>query len=42
MLLGISNTDEEPGFCREFSYGWTTAFDQAAEIIAPPLSHIFR
>jgi sarcosine oxidase subunit beta len=40
MLLGISNANEEPGFCREFSYGWTTAFDQAAEIIAPSLAHV--
>jgi sarcosine oxidase, subunit beta len=38
LLLGISNADEEPGFCREFSYGWKTAFDQAAEIIAPSLT----
>jgi len=40
MLLGISNANQEPGFCREFSYGWTTAFDQAAEIIAPSLAHL--
>ena len=40
MLLGISNADEPPGFCREFSYHWKTAFDQAAEIIAPSLSHL--
>jgi sarcosine oxidase subunit beta len=40
MLLGISNADEHPGFCREFSHGWTTAFDQAAEIIAPSLAHL--
>lgn len=38
MLLGISNVDQEPGFCREFSYQWKTAFDQAAEIIAPSLA----
>jgi sarcosine oxidase, subunit beta len=38
MLLGISNADQEPGFCREFSYQWKTAFDQAAEIIAPSLA----
>ena len=37
MLLGISNADEEPDFCREFSYRWKTAFDQAAKIIAPSL-----
>jgi sarcosine oxidase, subunit beta len=40
MLLGISNADEKPGFCREFSYQWKTAFDQAAEIIAPSLAHL--
>jgi sarcosine oxidase subunit beta len=40
LLLGISNTDQEPGFCREFSYGWKNAFDQAAEIIAPSLTHL--
>ena len=40
MLLGISNADENPGFCREFSYQWKTAFDQAAEIIAPSLAHL--
>jgi sarcosine oxidase, subunit beta len=39
LLLGISNADQEPGFCREFSYGWKTAFDEAAEIIAPSLTH---
>ncbi len=37
LLLGISNTDEEPGFCREFSYGWTVAFDAAAAVVAPSL-----
>jgi sarcosine oxidase, subunit beta len=40
LLLGISNADQEPGFCREFSYGWKTAFDEAAEIIAPSLTHL--
>jgi len=38
MLLGISNRDEDPGFCREFSYGWTRAFDAAADIVAPSLA----
>jgi sarcosine oxidase, subunit beta len=38
MLLGISNRDEEPGFCREFSYGWTRAFDEAATVVAPSLA----
>ncbi len=37
LLLGISNADEEPGFCREFSYGWTRAFDAAAAVVAPSL-----
>jgi sarcosine oxidase, subunit beta len=37
LLLGISNADQEPGFCREFSYQWKTAFDEAAKIIAPSL-----
>jgi sarcosine oxidase, subunit beta len=40
LLLGISNADQEPGFCREFSYGWKTAFDQAAEIIAPSITRL--
>ena len=35
LLLGISNRDEEPGMCREFSYGWTRAFDAAASVVAP-------
>ena len=38
LLLGISNPDEEPGMCREFSYGWTRAFDEAARIVAPSLA----
>ena len=37
ILLGISNLDEDPGFCREFSYGWTRAFDSAAAVVAPSL-----
>ena len=37
LLLGISNADEDPGFCREFSYGWTRAFDAAAAVVAPTL-----
>ncbi|MET1008064.1 MAG: FAD-binding oxidoreductase [Propionibacteriaceae bacterium] len=37
LLLGISNGDEAPGFCREFSYGWTRAFDAAAAVVAPSL-----
>ena len=39
LLLGISNRDEEPGLCREFTYGWTRAFDEAAEEVAPTLAH---
>ena len=35
LLLGISNPDEEPGLGREFSYGWTRAFDEAAAVVAP-------
>lgn len=38
LLLGISNPDEDPGMCREFSYGWTRAFDEAARIVAPSLA----
>jgi sarcosine oxidase subunit beta len=38
LLLGISNPDEEPGMCREFSYGWTRAFDDAARVVAPRLA----
>ena len=38
LLLGISNRDEDPGMCREFSYGWTRAFDEAAEVVAPTLA----
>jgi sarcosine oxidase subunit beta len=37
LLLGISDPDEEPGLCREFSYGWTRAFDEAAAVVAPGL-----
>jgi len=40
LLLGISNADQEPGVCREFSYQWKTAFDEAAEIIAPSLARL--
>lgn len=39
MLLGISNQDQEPGFCREFDYQWLPAFNRAAEIVAPSLAH---
>ena len=38
MLLGISNQDQEPGFCREFDYQWLPAFDRAADIVAPSLA----
>lgn len=39
MLLGISNQDQEPGFCREFDYQWLPMFNRAAEIVAPSLAH---
>lgn len=39
MLLGISNQDQEPGFCREFDYQWLPAFNRAAETVAPTLAH---
>lgn len=38
LLLGISNSDEKPGMCREFGYGWTRAFDDAARVVAPKLA----
>ncbi len=37
LLVGISDPAEPPGFCREFSYGWTRAFDAAAAVVAPAL-----
>lgn len=39
MLLGISNQDQEPGFCREFDYQWLPAFNRAAEIVSPSLAN---
>ena len=39
MLLGISNQDQEPGFCREFDYQWLPAFNNAAEVVAPSLAN---
>ena len=39
MLLGISNQDQEPGFCREFDYQWLPAFNRAAEAVAPSLAN---
>ncbi|WP_247045903.1 NAD(P)/FAD-dependent oxidoreductase [Arthrobacter rhizosphaerae] len=39
MLLGISNQDQEPGFCREFDYQWLPAFNAAAEVVAPSLAN---
>jgi sarcosine oxidase subunit beta len=39
MLLGISNQDQEPGFCREFDYQWLPAFNRAAEVVVPSLAH---
>lgn len=37
LLLGISH-DQEPCFCREFSYEWMEEFRAAARICAPTLS----
>lgn len=39
LLLGISH-DQEPGFCREFSYDWTTELNAAAGIIAPSVENM--
>lgn len=39
LLLGISDRAEPAGTCREFSYGWTRAFDAAASVVAPSLAH---
>lgn len=36
LLLGISH-EQEPGFCREFSYDWTKELHEAVETIAPTL-----
>jgi sarcosine oxidase, subunit beta len=38
LLLGISDATEEPGLGREFSHGWTRAFDEAARVVAPTLA----
>lgn len=38
LLLGISHK-QAPGFCREFSYGWTKELNEAAAIIAPSLQY---
>lgn len=38
LLLGISH-DQEPGFCREFSYDWTNELNAAAGMVAPELQH---
>ena len=42
LLLGISNSDQDPGFGRDFSYGWMPGFDAAARgrraaLVAPEL-----
>ena len=39
LLLGISDPAQEVGLCREFSHGWTRAFDAAASLVAPSLAH---
>lgn len=36
LLLGISH-DQEPSFCRDFSYEWLDEFREAADIFAPVL-----
>ncbi len=38
MLLGISNTDQDPGYGRAFDTQWVPAFDAAAAHIAPQLA----
>ncbi|KFF60536.1 sarcosine oxidase subunit beta [Cryobacterium sp. MLB-32] len=37
LLLGISNTEQEPGFDRDFSYEWLPEFNAAARLCAPEL-----
>ncbi|MEV8181499.1 FAD-binding oxidoreductase [Specibacter sp. NPDC078692] len=37
MLLGISNSNQEPGFSRDFSHEWLPEFNAAARICAPAL-----
>jgi len=37
LLLGISNSEQEPGFDRDFSYEWLPEFNAAARMCAPTL-----
>ena len=37
MLLGISNSNQEPGFARDFTHGWLPEFNAAARVCAPAL-----
>lgn len=38
MLLGISNTNQEPGFDRDFTHEWLPEFTAAARVCAPALA----
>lgn len=38
MLLGISNSDQKPGFNRDFTHEWLYEFNAAARICAPALA----
>lgn len=38
MLLGISNSNQEPGFNRDFTHEWLPEFNAAARICAPSLA----
>lgn len=37
MLLGISNSNQEPGFARDFTHEWLPEFNAAARVCAPAL-----
>ena len=37
MLLGISNSNQEPGFARDFTHEWLAEFNAAARVCAPSL-----
>lgn len=39
MLVGISNSNQEPGFSREFSHEWLPEFNAAARLCAPALEN---
>lgn len=38
MLLGISNSNQEPGFDRDFTHEWLPEFTAAARVCAPALA----